>query len=56
MATVRIFGFISGEYNVGGTCSSRVTDPYEEKLEALCYKPEGHGFDSRIGHLILQLT
>jgi hypothetical protein len=25
-------------------------------VEALCYKPEGRGFDSRSGHWIFQLT
>jgi hypothetical protein len=25
-------------------------------VEALCYKPEGRGFDSRLGHWIFQLT
>jgi hypothetical protein len=25
-------------------------------VEVLCYKPEGHGFDSRWGHWIFQLT
>jgi hypothetical protein len=25
-------------------------------VEALCYKPEGRGFDSRWGHWIFQLT
>jgi hypothetical protein len=24
-------------------------------IEALCYKPKGHGFDSRRGHWIFQL-
>jgi hypothetical protein len=25
-------------------------------VEALCYKPEGRGFDSRLGHWIFQFT
>jgi hypothetical protein len=25
-------------------------------VEALCYKPEDRGFDSRLGHCIFQLT
>jgi hypothetical protein len=27
-----------------------------DTLEAICYKPEGHGFDSRLGHWIFQFT
>jgi hypothetical protein len=28
----------------------------EKFVQALCYKPEGYGFDSRWGHYIFQLT